>query len=54
MLFLGLAPKKASDKKSYTSILYGNGPGFSITSEGRPDINTTLSGKNFMEKLIIL
>ncbi|KAM3932095.1 intestinal-type alkaline phosphatase-like [Leptodactylus fuscus] len=39
----GLAPKKAGDQKSYTSILYGNGPGFSITSDGRPDINSTIS-----------
>ncbi|KAM4042553.1 intestinal-type alkaline phosphatase-like [Anomaloglossus baeobatrachus] len=42
----GLAPKKASDQKSYTSILYGNGPGFSITPDGRPDINTSISGEN--------
>uniref|UniRef100_A0A803YA70 Alkaline phosphatase n=1 Tax=Meleagris gallopavo TaxID=9103 RepID=A0A803YA70_MELGA len=25
-----LAPKKAKDKRTYTSILYGNGPGYSI------------------------
>ncbi|XP_056419202.1 intestinal-type alkaline phosphatase [Hyla sarda] len=42
----GLAPKKASDKKPYTSILYGNGPGFSMTAEGRPDINGTISEEN--------
>ncbi|XP_069830550.1 intestinal-type alkaline phosphatase-like [Dendropsophus ebraccatus] len=39
----GLAPKKGSDKKYYTSILYGNGPGFSITAQGRPDINASIS-----------
>ncbi|KAG8581678.1 hypothetical protein GDO81_007751 [Engystomops pustulosus] len=44
----GLAPKKAFDNKSYTSILYGNGPGFSITPEGRPDINeSTSEDKNY-------
>ncbi|NWU99007.1 PPBI1 phosphatase, partial [Upupa epops] len=32
----GLAPKKAKDKRSYTSILYGNGPGYSILDGGRP------------------
>ncbi|KFU84244.1 Intestinal-type alkaline phosphatase, partial [Chaetura pelagica] len=31
----GLAPKKANDKKNYTSILYGNGPGYAGTN--RPD-----------------
>ncbi|NXR15164.1 PPBI1 phosphatase, partial [Semnornis frantzii] len=32
----GLAPKKAKDKRAYTSILYGNGPGYSIRNGGRP------------------
>ncbi|NXL66112.1 PPBI1 phosphatase, partial [Chordeiles acutipennis] len=32
----GLAPKKAKDKRAYTSILYGNGPGYSIREGGRP------------------
>uniref|UniRef100_A0A8C3HST1 Alkaline phosphatase n=1 Tax=Chrysemys picta bellii TaxID=8478 RepID=A0A8C3HST1_CHRPI len=31
----GLAPKLASDNKSYTSILYGNGPGYQI-NQSRP------------------
>ncbi|XP_073531355.1 intestinal-type alkaline phosphatase isoform X3 [Phyllobates terribilis] len=39
---MGLAPKKALDKKYYTSILYGNGPGFSMTPGGRPDIDTSI------------
>ncbi|XP_058045145.1 intestinal-type alkaline phosphatase 1-like [Ahaetulla prasina] len=34
----GLAPEKALDGKSYTSIVYGNGPGYQITTEGRPDV----------------
>ncbi|OXB62097.1 hypothetical protein ASZ78_010502, partial [Callipepla squamata] len=33
---LGLAPKKAKDKRAYTSILYGNGPGYSLRDGGRP------------------
>ncbi|XP_054060579.1 intestinal-type alkaline phosphatase-like [Rissa tridactyla] len=33
---LGLAPKKAKDKRAYTSILYGNGPGYSIRDGARP------------------
>ncbi|KFW81460.1 Intestinal-type alkaline phosphatase 1, partial [Manacus vitellinus] len=32
----GLAPKKAKDKRAYTSILYGNGPGYNIRDGGRP------------------
>ncbi|NWV32569.1 PPBI phosphatase, partial [Grantiella picta] len=32
----GLAPKKAKDKRAYTSILYGNGPGYSIHDGVRP------------------
>ncbi|NXA31153.1 PPBI1 phosphatase, partial [Eudromia elegans] len=32
----GLAPKKAKDKRAYTSILYGNGPGYSSRDGGRP------------------
>ncbi|XP_069476429.1 intestinal-type alkaline phosphatase-like [Ambystoma mexicanum] len=37
----GLAPKQASDRKAYTSILYGNGPGYRDTSKGRPAPNET-------------
>ncbi|NXG81059.1 PPBI phosphatase, partial [Baryphthengus martii] len=33
----GLAPSKATDEKNYTSILYGNGPGYPGTP--RPDVN---------------
>ncbi|XP_051855582.1 intestinal-type alkaline phosphatase [Antechinus flavipes] len=38
----GLAPKKAEDGKSYTSILYGNGPGYQINGT-RPDVNESIS-----------
>ncbi|XP_032336393.1 intestinal-type alkaline phosphatase-like [Camelus dromedarius] len=40
----GLAPSKASDGKSYTSILYGNGPGFALSGGTRPDVNDSQSG----------
>nr|XP_020669626.1 alkaline phosphatase-like isoform X1 [Pogona vitticeps] len=33
----GLAPKRAMDKRSYTSILYGNGPGYTLKNGSRPD-----------------
>uniref|UniRef100_A0A8C3SK77 Alkaline phosphatase n=1 Tax=Chelydra serpentina TaxID=8475 RepID=A0A8C3SK77_CHESE len=39
----GLAPKRASDTKSYTSILYGNGPGYQIVATGRPGVNSSES-----------
>uniref|UniRef100_A0A8C6WDY7 Alkaline phosphatase n=1 Tax=Nannospalax galili TaxID=1026970 RepID=A0A8C6WDY7_NANGA len=38
----GLAPLKASDGKFYTSILYGNGPGYVGTGE-RPNVTATES-----------
>nr|XP_004662275.2 intestinal-type alkaline phosphatase [Jaculus jaculus] len=34
----GLAPLKAVDGKSYTSILYGNGPGYVLNSGNRPNV----------------
>ncbi|XP_072818237.1 intestinal-type alkaline phosphatase-like isoform X2 [Vicugna pacos] len=40
----GLAPSKASDGKSYTSILYGNGPGYQVSGGTRPDVNDSQSG----------
>ncbi|KAI5281393.1 intestinal-type alkaline phosphatase [Manis pentadactyla] len=39
----GLAPSKASDKKAYTSILYGNGPGFALNGTFRPEVNDSQS-----------
>ncbi|KAM9736471.1 intestinal-type alkaline phosphatase-like [Dama dama] len=35
----GLADGKASDHKSYTTLLYGNGPGFRLNMGSRPDVN---------------
>ncbi|XP_003784907.1 intestinal-type alkaline phosphatase [Otolemur garnettii] len=40
----GVAPSKAQDSKAYTSILYGNGPGFTVNASGRPDVNESESG----------
>ncbi|XP_059134180.1 intestinal-type alkaline phosphatase 1-like isoform X1 [Peromyscus eremicus] len=41
----GLAPLNALDGKSYTSILYGNGPGYALDSGVRPNVNSTESGE---------
>ncbi|XP_017741706.1 PREDICTED: intestinal-type alkaline phosphatase [Rhinopithecus bieti] len=40
----GLAPSKARDSKAYTSILYGNGPGYVLNAGVRPDVNESESG----------
>ncbi|XP_077204218.1 intestinal-type alkaline phosphatase 1-like [Paroedura picta] len=42
----GLAPKLAEDNKTYTSIVYGNGPGYQITAEGRPNVSDIVSESN--------
>ncbi|CAH6791887.1 alkaline phosphatase, germ cell type [Phodopus roborovskii] len=34
----GLAPSKARDGKSFTSILYGNGPGYRVLNGARADV----------------
>lgn len=44
-LFTGLAPEQATDNRTYTSILYGNGPGYQISSQGRPSVDAEESGK---------
>ncbi|XP_038673161.1 alkaline phosphatase-like [Scyliorhinus canicula] len=36
----GLAPAQAEDEKPYTSILYGNGPGYAIVNGTRPNITS--------------
>ncbi|NWX31638.1 PPBI phosphatase, partial [Notiomystis cincta] len=38
----GLAPSTATDGKSYTSILYGNGPGYPGTERPNVDTNTAM------------
>ncbi|XP_048810610.1 intestinal-type alkaline phosphatase-like [Lagopus muta] len=37
----GLAPEQATDQKGYTSILYGNGPGYPGAT--RPDVNSSIA-----------
>lgn len=44
----GLAPKKAKDKRAYTSILYGNGPGYSIRDGARPDASLPAAGTSLL------
>uniref|UniRef100_A0A8D1KXY4 alkaline phosphatase n=1 Tax=Sus scrofa TaxID=9823 RepID=A0A8D1KXY4_PIG len=39
----GLADGKAFDGKAYTSILYGNGPGYKLSEGARPDVDETKS-----------
>ncbi|XP_031224137.1 intestinal-type alkaline phosphatase 1 [Mastomys coucha] len=41
----GLAPLNAQDGKSYTSILYGNGPGYVLDLGVRPNVTEVESGK---------
>ncbi|CAI9546478.1 unnamed protein product [Staurois parvus] len=42
---LGKAPRNASDRMPYTSLLYGNGPGFKIENGSRQDItNVAIEG----------
>ncbi|MGH0168220.1 UNVERIFIED_CONTAM: hypothetical protein FKN15_054088 [Acipenser sinensis] len=50
----GLAPKIADDKKPYTSILYGNGPGFAIENGSRPVVNaTTAADKDYLQQAVV-
>ncbi|KAM4770520.1 intestinal-type alkaline phosphatase-like [Cyanocitta cristata] len=44
----GLAPKKAKDKRAYTSILYGNGPGYSIRDGARPAASLPAAGTSLL------
>lgn len=44
----GLAPKKAKDKQAYTSILYGNGPGYSIRDGARPAASLPAAGTSLL------
>ncbi|XP_029473199.1 intestinal-type alkaline phosphatase-like [Rhinatrema bivittatum] len=48
----GLAPKLAMDGKAYTSILYGNGPGY--FNNTRPDVNHTVSeGNDYLQQAVV-
>ncbi|NXN46256.1 PPBI phosphatase, partial [Rhinoptilus africanus] len=39
----GVAPSRAADEKNYTSILYGNGPGYPVA--GRLDVDDDIAGQ---------
>eukprot|EP00070_Physeter_catodon_P031607 XP_028338501.1 intestinal-type alkaline phosphatase isoform X1 [Physeter catodon] len=41
----GLGFGKANDSKSYTSILYGNGPGYALGGASRPDVDGSESSE---------
>ncbi|XP_052445281.1 intestinal-type alkaline phosphatase-like isoform X1 [Carassius gibelio] len=43
---LGVSYSKAEDGKRFTNALYGNGPGYQIVSETRPDMNETISSSD--------
>lgn len=45
LLPAGLAPEEASDGKAYTSILYGNGPGFAMSNGSRPNVSENQSSE---------
>ncbi|XP_053169044.1 intestinal-type alkaline phosphatase 1-like isoform X2 [Hemicordylus capensis] len=50
----GLAPKKAMDKYSYTSILYGNGPGYTLKNGSRPDASSVpFEDKNYQQQAAV-
>ena len=44
-LSAGLAPGKARDRKAYTVLLYGNGPGYVLKDGTRPDVTESESGE---------
>lgn len=48
----GLAPLKAQDGKSYTSILYGNGPGYVLDSGNRPNVTEAESSEWGQRKVV--
>ncbi|XP_044147014.1 intestinal-type alkaline phosphatase-like [Bufo gargarizans] len=51
---LGLAPNKASDIKPFTSLLYGNGLGFKLSSGVREDItNTDTEANNYRQQAAV-
>ncbi|XP_056116501.1 intestinal-type alkaline phosphatase [Rhinichthys klamathensis goyatoka] len=43
---LGTSYSKAEDGNSFTNALYGNGPGYQIANNTRPDMNSTVSSSD--------
>ncbi|KAM5164848.1 intestinal-type alkaline phosphatase 1-like [Mantella aurantiaca] len=50
---LGEAPKKAADNLPYTILLYGNGPGFSITNGSRENITNVKIEENYQQQTAV-
>ncbi|XP_053316877.1 alkaline phosphatase-like [Spea bombifrons] len=51
---LGLAPLRANDGKPYTSVLYGNGPGYKISNGVREDItNIDIKSDNYRQQAAV-
>lgn len=47
LTFSGKAPSRASDNLPYTSLSYGNGPGFKIVNGTRENITSIAIGKKY-------
>jgi len=45
LCLLGTSYSKADDGNSFTTALYGNGPGYQMVNNTRPDMNNTISSK---------
>ncbi|CAI5776074.1 alkaline phosphatase-like [Podarcis lilfordi] len=50
----GLAPKQAKDKRAFTSILYGNGPGYKLRNGSRPDVSSdAIEDKDYRQQAAV-
>ncbi|XP_069829501.1 intestinal-type alkaline phosphatase 1-like [Dendropsophus ebraccatus] len=50
---LGLAPSKASDGLPYTSVLYGNGPGFKLVNGSRENLTAVDIEGNYRQQTAV-
>ena len=48
----GVSRELATDKKHFTTAVYGNGPGYQIKNGIRPDVNATVAGKCFVSETL--
>ncbi|XP_004610928.2 intestinal-type alkaline phosphatase [Sorex araneus] len=50
----GLVPERALDLKTYTSILYGNGPGYALWNGSRPSVTESeSSGRDYLQQAAV-
>ncbi|KAL8188209.1 UNVERIFIED_CONTAM: hypothetical protein K2H54_063079 [Gekko kuhli] len=50
----GMAPRSAKDKRPYTSILYGNGPGYTLKNGKREDVRSVdLDDKDYRQQAAV-